>query len=67
MDNSNMLFKNKVKAKFSPQISKTPVNVKDKEVTKSTYVFPLLPPILAKFPMEVNEISKYFKKNMPLA
>jgi len=59
VDGSNMSFRNKVKAKFSPQISKMPVNVKDKEVTKSTYVSPLLSPILAKFPKKINEISKY--------
>ena len=62
-----MSFRNKVKSKFSPQIIKTLVNVKDKEVAKSTYVFSLLFPILAKSPKEVNEIFKCFKKNIPLA
>ena len=40
-----------------------PVNVKNKEVIKLTYVSSLLPPILAKSLKEVNEIFKYFKKN----
>ena len=40
-----------------------PVNVKNKEVIKLTYVSSLLPPILAKSLKKVNEISKYFKKN----
>ena len=58
-----MSFRNKVKSKFNPQASKTPVNNKGKETVKPTYVSPLSPPILAKTPKEVNEISKYFKKN----
>ena len=67
MDDAKTSFKNKVKSKFSLQISKTPVNVKDKDIVKPTYVSPLPPPILAKLPKEVIEISKYFKKNSPLA
>jgi len=67
VDDAKTSFKNKVKSKFSLQISKTPVNVKDKDIVKPTYVSPLPPPILAKLPKEVIEISKYFKKNSPLA
>ena len=67
VDNAKTSFKNKDKSKFSLQISKTPVNVKDKDIVKPTYVSPLPPPILAKLPKEVIEISKYFKKNSPLA
>jgi len=63
VDNSKMSFRNKVKSKFNSQALRTPVNNKGKETVKPTYVSPLSPPILAKTPKEVNEISKYFKKN----
>ena len=63
VDNSKMLFRNKVKSKFNPQASRTLVNNKDKETIKPTYVFPLPPLIPAKTLKEVNEILKYFKKN----
>ena len=63
VDDSKMSFRNKVKSKFNPQAPKTPVNNKGKETIKPTYISPLSPPILAKTPKEVNEISKYFKKN----
>ena len=67
IDNSKISFRNKVKSKFSPQIVKAPINVKDKEPVKPTYVSPLLPPIPVKPPKKVNKISKYFKKNPPSA
>ena len=63
MDDSKMSFKSKVKSKFNSQVTKTLVNNKGKKSVKPTYVFPLLPPIPAKTPKEVNKISKYFKKN----
>jgi len=63
MDDSKISFKNKVKSKFNPQASRTLVNNKDKKTIKPTYVFPFPPPILAMTLKEVNEISKYFKKN----
>ena len=63
VDDSKILFRNKVKSKFNPQIIKTLVNNKGKDLVKPTFVFPLPPPILAKLPKEVNKISKYFKKN----
>lgn len=63
VDNFKMSFRNKVKSKFNPQISKPTVNNKDKDTVKPTYVSLLSPPILAKLPKEVNKISKYFKKN----
>ena len=62
MDDSNMSFRSKVKSKFNPQVPKTLASNKDKETVKPTYIFPLLPPILAKTPKEVNEVSKYFTK-----
>ena len=58
-----MLFKSKVKSKFNPQVTKTLVNNKDKESVKLTYISSLPLSILTKIPKEVNEISKYFKKN----
>ena len=61
-----MLFRSKVKSKFNPQITKILVNNKGKESVKPTYISFLPPPILAKTPKEVNEISKYFKKNNSL-
>jgi len=62
MNDSNMLFRNKVKSKFNPQVPKTPASNKGKEMVKPTYVSLLPPPIPAKMPKEVNEVSKYFKK-----
>jgi len=58
-----MSFRNKIKSKFNQQAIKEPVNKKGNDPDKSSYVSRLLPPILAKFPKEVNELSKYFKKN----
>jgi len=65
VDNSNMSFRNKVKSKFSQQVIKKPVNNKGKNLIKPFYVSPLPPSILAKSPKEMNEISKFFKKNPP--
>jgi len=67
VDDFKTLFRNKVKYKFSPQIVKAPINVKGKKPIKPTYISPLPPSIPAKSPKEVNKISKYFKKNPPLA
>ena len=63
VDNSKTSFRNKVKSKFNPQVIKTPVNNKEKEIVKPTFISPLSPPIPAKLPKEVNKISRYFKKN----
>jgi len=63
MDSSKMSFRNKVKSKFNLQVLKAPVNSKGKETIKLTYISPLPPPISAKMLKEVNEISKFFKKN----
>jgi len=48
VNNSKMLFRNKVKSKFNPQTTKTLVNNKGKDIVKPTYISSLLPPILAK-------------------
>ena len=58
-----MTFRSKVKSKFNPQVIKPIISVKDKATVKPIFVFALLSPILAKSQKEVNEISKYFKKN----
>jgi len=63
MDNNKTTFRNKVKSQFSPQVSKPKISLKDKETVKPTFVSSLLPPIPAKSQKEINEISKYFKKN----
>jgi len=63
VDNFKMLFRNKVKSKFTTQVPKAPTNNKDKEVVTPTYISPISPFILAKTFKEVNEISKFFKKS----
>ena len=63
VDKTNMSFKNKVKSKFSLQVSKPQISIKDKETAKPTFISSLSPPIPAKSPKKVNKISKYFKKN----
>ena len=64
VDYSKTSFRNKVKSKFNPQVIKTPVNNKGKEIVKLTFVISLSSPIPAKSPKEVNKISKYFKKKV---
>ena len=59
----NRIFRSNVKLKFSPQVTKKPTIVKDKNIAKALYISSLSPPILAKSAKEVNEILKYFKKN----
>ena len=63
MNDSKKSFRNMVKSKFSPQVPKLPINIKEKEMVKPTYVSALPPLIPAKSPKEVSKISKYFKKN----
>jgi len=43
-------------------VAKEATKSKDSNISHSPYVFFLLPPILAKLAKEINEISKYFKK-----
>ena len=64
VNDSKTSFRNKVKFKFNSQAPRTPVNNKGKETVKSTYISSLSPSILVKTPKEINEISKYFKKNV---
>jgi len=63
VDDNKTTFRNKVRFKFIPQVMKSQVPNKGKEVVKPTFISFLLPPIPAKSMKEVKEISKYFKKN----
>ena len=63
VDDTNRLFRNNVKSKFSPQIVKEPTNPKSKNAENTSYVSSLPSPILAKTAKDINEILKYFKKN----
>ena len=62
VNDSNTLFKNMVKSKFSSQVVKILSNGKGKNIVKLASIFSILPPILAKSLKKVNEISKFFKK-----
>ena len=64
MDNTDISFRNKVKSKFSSQVTKELSNGKDKNPIKPSYISTLPPPILAKPPKKINKISKYFNKNL---
>ena len=62
MDSSKTSFRNKVKSKFTMQVSKAPTNNKDKKIITPTYISPIPPPILVKTPKKVNKISKFLKQ-----
>jgi len=66
VDKSNILFRNMVKSKFSPQHIKTMTNDKGKNTIKLVTISLLPPLISAKSPKEVNKILKYFKKKPAL-
>jgi len=62
-NSNNITFRNKVKSKFSPQARNIQTSLnKGKDVVKPTFVSVIPPPIPAKSPKEVKEISKFFKK-----
>ena len=64
INNTNTIFRNKISSKFTSQVSKNlNINNKGKEMVKPTFISPIPFPILAKTQKEVNELSKYFKKN----
>ena len=63
IDKANTIFKNKVKSKFTSQVPKSTNNNKGKEIVKPTLISSISSPISAKLQKEVNELSKYFKKN----
>jgi len=63
VDSINRMFRNNIKSKFSPQVTNEPTIIQDKNTVKVSYISSLPPSILVKIVKEVNEISKYFKKN----
>ena len=65
VDSTNRSFRNNFKSKFSPQVVKETTKSKETNMANTSYISSLLPPILAKLAKEVNEISKYFKKQQP--
>jgi len=62
VDENNMILRSKVKSKFAPHTKVPQTSNKGKFMPKPTFVSSILPPILAKSPKEVKEISKFFKK-----
>jgi len=58
VDNNNTTFRSKVRSKFNLQVNKLQKSNKEKETIKPIFVLSLLPPILAKSPKEVNEVSR---------
>jgi len=62
VDGTDRSFRNNVKSKFSPQVIKNSTKPKKSNVANLSYVSSFFPPIPAKLAKEVNEISKYFKK-----
>ena len=63
-DKDNHTLRQKVSAKFTPRIHKVKKKLTNKElVNKPASFVKISLPIPAKTPKEVNEISKYFKKN----
>jgi len=63
-DSSNNTFRSEVSSKFTSWVPKnSSTNGKEKDKAKLTFISPISSPILAKTLKEVNEISKYFKKN----
>ena len=63
VDKAKTTFRSKVKSKFTPQVPKSTNNNKGKKIVKPTFIFLIPSPIPAKLQKEVNELSKYFKKN----
>ena len=63
VDSTNISFRNNIKSKFSLQVNKELTNSKGKNIVNHSYVSSFPPPISAKSAKEVNEISKFFKKN----
>ena len=65
VDSNSVSFRSKVSAKFILKIN--PPNISksnnEKNINKPASIIRISPPILAKLPKEVNEITKYFKKN----
>ena len=51
---NNITFRNKVKAKFNPQLRKYPLSSNNKDAAKLTYVLSMPSPILAKSSKEIK-------------
>ena len=66
VDGTNYYFRNNIKSQFSLQVAKEATKAKESNVFYSPYVSTLPSPILTKSVKEVNEISKYFKKQQPI-
>ena len=62
VDENNTTLRNKVKLKFASQVKFPQTSNKGKDTPKPTFVSSIPPPIPAKSPKEVKEISKFFKK-----
>ena len=63
VDETNTSFRNKIKSKFSLQVLKALSNSKGKNIVKLASISSISSLIPAKSLKEINEISKYFKKN----
>jgi len=66
VDSTNQSFRNNIKSKFSLQTAMGATKSKASNISHSLYISTLLPFIPAKSAKEVNEISKYFKKQQPV-
>ena len=64
INKANTIFRNKVKSKFTPQVPKSTNNNEGKKIVKPTFISSIPPLVSAKSQREVNELSKYFKKNI---
>ena len=62
VNDTNQSFRNNIKSKFSLQVVMGATKSKASNVSHSLYVSTLPFSILVKSAKEVNEISKYFKK-----
>jgi len=67
-DNNSNSFRNKVLAKFTLKIKEhsTSKSDKGKSTNELATINKLPPPILTKLPKEINNITKFFKKNKQL-
>ena len=66
VDGTNCIFRNNIKSKFSPQVVKETTKSKLSNIFQSPYILTTPSPIPVKSAKEVNEISKYFKKQQPV-
>ena len=63
-DKKKNSFKQKVASKFTPKLNSVKTSKRgEKNTNKLASIERLLPPILARMPKKVKEISKFFKMN----